>query len=397
MPTRQEYFSPANAFIQGRAARQQQDYNQTRNAMARMEAENAPREMQARNRLLDTQVQSAEQGLSADKARFAYTKLRQALDSGNPKAFVLQNIPDLAAKLGQQGIDLASMDDQQAAQLVDGLARKYAGDAGIAPAAPAGPLSAQGKIGADVRGGYLTQEQGDAALNPGMTPYQRESLDLRRQQVSQSGGAGGQFVTLTPEEVEAEGLPKGTVAQRSPQGKITVIKKPDAAGGGVKLTEGDKRARVTYNSILNAENDISKMTGADTSSGYNTIVGSNPLTRGMQTDEYRKYEAAGLRWAANLLYLKSGATATPDEIRSTWKQFFPQFGDGDEVKAQKEASRLQEIEAVADAFGLDKSRIPKQKEAKQPAQPQGIDEQGYASLPSGAEYRAPDGSIRRKR
>lgn len=136
MPTRQELFSPANAFMQGAATRQQQDYAQSRNALAQMEVANAPREMQARNKLLETQVQGAEQSLGAEKAKFAYAKLKQALDSGNPRQFVLENIPDLAGKLREQNIDLASMDDQQAAQLVDGLARKYAGEAGMAPAAP---------------------------------------------------------------------------------------------------------------------------------------------------------------------------------------------------------------------------------------------------------------------
>jgi hypothetical protein len=125
------------SYFGGIQARQQQDYGNSRNALAQMEVANAPREMQARNRLLDTQVQGAEQSLGADKAKFAYAQLKQALDSGNPKAFVMQNIPDLAGKLREQQIDLASMDDQQAAQLVDGLARKYAGEAGMAPAAPA--------------------------------------------------------------------------------------------------------------------------------------------------------------------------------------------------------------------------------------------------------------------
>jgi len=193
MPTRQELFSPANAFIQGQAARQQYDAGQTRNALAQMELQNAQREMASRNKLMDLQVQGQQQTLNAEQAKFAYAQLKQAMDSGNPKAFVLQNIPLLASKLGEQGIDLQSMDDQTATQLVDGLARKYAGEAGVLPAAP---MSAQGKIGADVRGGYLTQEQANAALNPGMSPYQQERLNIERQKLSQRPQDTGPLVQV---------------------------------------------------------------------------------------------------------------------------------------------------------------------------------------------------------
>lgn len=223
--------NPFGAFIAGRQARQDEDYATTRNALARMEAEQYPAQQQRRNKLADLQVQGAEQQLGAEQARTAYATLKQALDSGNPKAFIMQNVPLLASKLREQNIDLQSMDDESAVQLVGNLARKYAGDAGVMPAAPAGPMSAQGKIGADVRGGYISQEQGDAALNPGMSQYQKESLDIQRQRLAQGGAKpAGQFRPLTPEEVQQAGLPPGTSAQVGPDGKIDVLSKRDNTG-----------------------------------------------------------------------------------------------------------------------------------------------------------------------
>jgi hypothetical protein len=121
------------------------------------------------------------------------------------------------------------------------------------------------------------------------------------------------------------------------------------------LGEADKKNAVLFDSMMNAEKQIQALTAqkggaTDTSSKWNAFLGGLPVVGGVakvaQTDEYRKYESAGLRWAANLLYLKSGATANPDEIRSTWKQFFPQPGDGADVKAQKEQARQQEIEST---------------------------------------------------
>lgn len=361
-----------------------------------------------------------------ERAAKEYARAGYILQAEDPKGLIESQYPDIQEMLTKGGHDWATMTPDQLRQTAKMIQAKAGAEAGIGPAAPAGPMSTQGKVSADVRGGFLTKEQGDAAINPGMSPYQKESLNIQRQRLAQGGGAAAPtVVTLSPEEIAAEGLPKGTIAQRAANGKISILKKPDAAGGGVKLTEGDKRARVMYASVLNAEKDIAAMPagGADTSSAYNAAVGSNAFTRGMQTDQFRKYEAAGLRWAANLLYLKSGATAPPEEVQSTWKQFFPQFGDGDDVKAQKAQSRIEEITAVADAWGLDKSKIPQPKQPyqqprgtidrsnavapptqqmtqqapSQPPQQQGIDERGYASLPSGTQYRAPDGSIRMKR
>jgi hypothetical protein len=167
---RQETFSPFQSFVAGRQARQQHEYGQTRNKLAQMELADAPAQMQRRNALAETQlqgaqlgVQNAQQQLSADQAKFAYAKLKQAQDSGNPKAFITQQIPELAAKLQQQGIDLASMDDASVAQLTDQLSRKYAGEAGIAPTPQLETLQTEG-------GGILQRDPTSGALNQVVAP-----------------------------------------------------------------------------------------------------------------------------------------------------------------------------------------------------------------------------------
>jgi hypothetical protein len=167
---RQETFSPFQSFVAGRQARQQHEYGQTRNKLAQMELADAPAQMQRRNALAETQlqgaqlgVQNAQQQLSADQAKFAYAKLKQAQDSGNPKAFITQQIPELAAKLQQQGIDLASMDDDSVAQLTDQLSRKYAGEAGIAPTPQLETLQTEG-------GGILQRDPASGALNQVVAP-----------------------------------------------------------------------------------------------------------------------------------------------------------------------------------------------------------------------------------
>jgi hypothetical protein len=167
---RQELASPFQSFLAGRQARQQEDYARTRNSLAEMELADAPAQMQRRNALANVQLegaqvglQSAQQQLSADQAKFAYAKLKQAADSGNPKAFITQNIPDLAAKLQEQGIDLNSMDDDSVLQLTNNLARKYAGEAGIAPTARLETLQTDG-------GGILQRDPTNGALKQVVAP-----------------------------------------------------------------------------------------------------------------------------------------------------------------------------------------------------------------------------------
>lgn len=329
-------------FFGGMQARQQHDYGQSRNALAQMEVQNAPREMAARNRLLDTQVQGAEQALGADKAKFAYTQLKQALDSGNPRQFVLQNIPDLAGKLRERNIDLASMDDQQAAQLVDGLARKYAGEAGIAPAAPAAPMSPQGRIGADVRGGYLTPEQADSALNPGMSEYQRQRLELERQKLNKP--AGGAFRPMTPQEVQQAGLPAGTSAQIGPDGKIDVLSKRDNTG--VLSQKDQTTAKMKLNTVSLARQQLSKVQNA-----FNGIKGS--MSAGgfgqgkLPTPSGQAFDAAvdQMRSTLTALTRVPGVGAMSDYETKLDQSKFPARGDYESTTQQK-------IDGLADMLAL---------------------------------------------
>lgn len=181
------------------------------------------------------------------------------------------------------------------------------------------------------------------ATDPQMTPYQRESLSIERAKLKQGPAA-----------------PSGY--RYSPDGALAAIPggPADKAAEKPKLTEGDKKASVLFGSMVNAEKQLAGLKGdADTSSLWQNTLGRTEVTKSMQNEDFKKYEAAGLRWAANLLYSKSGATATPDEIKSTWKQYFPQPGDDASVKQQKAEARNQEMQTVAQTYGLDASQIPK--------------------------------------
>lgn len=132
---------------------------------------------------------------------------------------------------------------------------------------------------------------------------------------------------------------------------------PHAGKTNVKPTEYDKKAKLLYGEMVDAEAQYRQATGADTSSKWNAALNSNPVTRIFTGEDFRKHEAAGMRWAQNFLYLKSGASAPAEEVRKTFVQYLPQPGDGDAVIAQKQQAREQAMNNVASATNLQPANI----------------------------------------
>lgn len=58
-----------------------------------------------------------------------------------------------------------------------------------------------------------------------------------------------------------------------------------------------------------------------------------------QTPEYRGYHRLASEWAANWVFLRSGATARKDEVDAAVQNYWPQPGDGPEEVADKAAGR----------------------------------------------------------
>ena len=114
----------------------------------------------------------------------------------------------------------------------------------------------------------------------------------------------------------------------------------------------------------------------------------------MRSAELKQYEAAAKRWAANLLYFKSGAQAGQDEIESTWQQFFPLAGDDAATIAAKNRARLQEMTSVQNALNMSGVNINL-------ATPYPVikseNSEAYKSLKSGDVYMDSDGNYRTKK
>jgi hypothetical protein len=136
-------------------------------------------------------------------------------------------------------------------------------------------------------------------------------------------------------------LPPGTTLRQAQAMGATTSPKP---------AEADKKNMMLLQDMNDAEKTIAMLSGADTSSVTNSALSSVPGADMLASQDFKKYKAAGSRWAQNYLYLKSGAQASEKEVDVTFRTFFPQPGDSDAVKEQKAIARAQEAGNIAGAY-----------------------------------------------
>lgn len=359
---RQELHSPFQSFVAGRQARQSENYAATRNKLAEMELADAPAQMQRRNALADLQlhgaqqnVQGQQQQLNAEQAKFAYAKLKQAQDSGNPKAFITSQIPELAAKLQEKGIDLATMDDQAVAQLTENLARKYAGDAGIAPASPIQSQNIGGMTVLTQDGKYLNaasqRGQDGFTLSPGETRF----------------GSDGKPIASRPAAPKPAQPNWTRIEQTMPDGKVQVgfvdtnspnpeatfrpIGSPSITAKDPKVTEGE---RVAANYLLRMESAEPSIGGYTPSTKdmllYNKALNSGDVVAFLANEgispEGQQFFQSVTDWSRAKLRKESGAVISPSEIISEVRTYFPVAGDSPKLIEQKRKSRSTAVDGM---------------------------------------------------
>jgi hypothetical protein len=159
---------------------------------------------------------------------------------------------------------------------------------------------------------------------------------------------------------EGAALPAGY--RRSANGDLEFIPggpaDPNVGKRSAKPTEYDRKARLLFSEMVDAEQQYNDVAGKGEASVWDSVLDSSPMTRVFTSEEFRQREAAGLRWAQNFLYLKSGASATNEEVRKTFVQYLPQPGDTEAVIEQKATARQQAMGNVASANNLVEDQTP---------------------------------------
>lgn len=275
-------------------------------------------------------------------------------------------------------------------------------------------------------------------LDPNLTPEQREAAMA---DIAASGGASSyqlapkvqsgltaipvagitpkreeSYSTLSPEEVQAAGLPVGTVAQRSPAGQIQIVNKPrDLPTGGQiidngdgtttyipagKVTEGERNAAGFYQRMVAASKEL----GALEAAGYDPTNIRDFLTTGRTATNFaaspegQQYYQAAMNWVRANLRKESGAAIGVDEARQEIRNYFPMPGDTPETIAQKARNRQVTERAMRQAAGGAMAPPQAQRQESSGGQPVRIQSaEDYNRLPTGTLYIAPDGTQRRKR
>jgi len=179
---------PFGSFLQGRQARQDEQYGEKRNALAQMELEQAPRDIANRNALADRQQEQYSQEQIARSLQQTAAAATRIAQSANPKA-ELQANREFAANLMKQHPELAQMGDEDLKQYMGWIAGEAQSKLGIAPAQPKTPEaftlgSGQTRYGPD------GQPIASAPVSNEMTAYQQERLRIEREKLNKPSDAG---------------------------------------------------------------------------------------------------------------------------------------------------------------------------------------------------------------
>lgn len=185
---------------------------------------------------------------------------------------------------------------------------------------------------------------------------------------------------------------------------------PFSAGG--KFNEGQGKAAGFTDRMLQSEGILSGINGETGVQGQGTSlwqagVSSIPgVGNYLTSTDRQKFEQAKRDFVNAQLRRESGAAISASEFDSANKQYFPVPGDTPEVIAQKAANRRAAIEAIGREGGpsyrpkytFDPSgRVtPYGQPARGAQSSQPVTKSQYDSLPSGATFTAPDGSLRVK-
>lgn len=291
---------PFGSFLGGRQARQDEEYANTRNALAREDLANAPR----RNRLADLQLQSMERQFSQEQVQQALQQTAAAASrlaqSQDPRREAAMH-PEFIAKLREQHPEIDQMDDDGLREYFGFVAGQAQAKLGIGPSAPETFTLKPGETRYSGGRAVASQPASDSgfALSPGQTRFDATGRPIASVAPAPEKPAG-QFRALTPEEVQQAGLPPGTSAQVGPDGKIDVLSKRDNTG--VLSQKDATTAKQKLTTIQLAKKQI-----ADIKAAFQTgTQGANafgPVQGYMPTQQGKKFDAAVDRMRSTLTAL----------------------------------------------------------------------------------------------
>jgi hypothetical protein len=250
-----------------------------RNALAQMAAETDQQNAQSYRAQLDAQTQARSQQATEQQA----TQAREWL--GNAVQTVRQNpalIPALVREGKMRGVLTGEIPDNITPEQVEEFALRY----GIAPAAQPVTLSSQ-RVG-----GFNVLRDSTGKVINSQAP-ERPSAAAPRPQVR----------TLTAQEAEAQGFPKGSVIQQTADGAFKPVYKPPNAsvGADAKLR---KEAATRLPQLAALDRRMERLTAAV------AAISDNPIfSGGVVSEKVLPYTKEGRELNASIAQVKPILTA----------------------------------------------------------------------------------------
>lgn len=132
----------------------------------------------------------------------------------------------------------------------------------------------------------------------------------------------------------------------------TVIRQGKGVGSGGKETEAQSNARI-YASRMRESEDIFSELGSEGFDPTSWFSGAGSLLPNKtQTEEVQRFTAAANNFISAVLRKESGASISPAERESAWKEYIPRFGDTAGTLKDKAARRRNYIKQMAKTGGI---------------------------------------------
>lgn len=271
-----------------------------------------------------------------------------------------------------------------------------------------------------LRKDQAAQARAAAAENYAQAANARASAAKTSQETQQGAKAGQIHVVTGPNgEVVLVDKLSGTARQATGADGAPVV----AGGKGPKpLNEGQAKALLFGSRMAIADELMNELASKGklfpniVKQGLETVPlvggGLSMAANFGATDAEQQVEQAQRDFINAVLRRESGASIAPTEFSNARIQYFPQPGDSPEVIKQKAANRRTAIEGMKADFGdagmprfletVRGARAVRNAPKAQPKPAQGGDiptvstDADYARLPSGAQFRDPQGNLRRK-
>ena len=223
-------------------------------------------------------------------------------------------------------------------------------------------------------------------------------VELYDAEVGQPYKATWNAATQTFDRIGGIKAPSGTQLSVGPNGEITFQQ-----GSGLKpLTEGQSKDAV-FATRAEGSLGILNQHGNALAGFQDKMAGGVPVVGNyLKSEGYQKAEQAGQEFLQAILRKDTGAAITKEETSEYGAVYLPRPGDSTAVLQQKAASRQRALEALKagmppQAILQAETALKNTDAAYPPAGTAKVNSQAeFDALPSGVQFTAPDGSIRRK-